>query len=259
MTEHRDEDRIARYLEGDLTTAEATALEAEAAASPGLAKRIAAERALFDALAPPTPSDDSNAFVASVHRRVAAREAPGPRRRGRPIAGVALAAAALLSAGLASRMMRGPTEPEPVARGTSSASESKWMGIAAYRLAGGDPTRLGDVMNADDELLIAYSNLGPAPARYLLVFAVDAAGSVHWYHPAWTDPDDNPVSIRIERGAGDVHLNEAVAHDLSPGRMTLHGVFLDAPMSVREAERRIEAGTLGAEARAEHSVGVNVR
>jgi len=101
---------------------------------------------------------------------------------------------------------------------------------------GGTVARLEDTVRADDALLVAYTNLGPAPARALAVFAVDARGEVFFLYPAHTDPTRSPSSIAIEPGAQN-ELPDAVRHAYAPGPLRLVSLFTLAPVSVDEIER----------------------
>jgi len=119
-------------------------------------------------------------------------------------------------------------------------TEAQAVRLLAYRIPpAGKPAPLEAEMSASDELAFAYLN--PAGSRRLLVFGVDARGRVAWYHPAWTDPAADPVAVPIDETPGVHELPEAVRHPLPEGPLVIHGLFLDAPLSVREVERRLAA------------------
>lgn len=122
-------------------------------------------------------------------------------------------------------------------RGSGQAEASRLMVYAVG--ADGVPAPVGEALDARQELAFAYRN--PDARRYLLVFGVDEAGRVYWYHPSWTDPEANPRAVPIHAGDALWELPEAISQPLAAGRLTVHGVFLDEPMTVRELEAGLAA------------------
>jgi hypothetical protein len=90
------------------------------------------------------------------------------------------------------------------------------------------------------ELAFAYRN--PEGYERLMVFAVDEAGRIYWFHPAWTHAADDPRAIAIAATGDLVELREAVRHPFAPGRLWVHTLFLregaDVP-SVRAIEQLV--------------------
>ncbi len=164
--------------------------------------------------------------------------APAPRSLTRPLwATLGAAAAALLVFILWPRVGPGP-ESGFSARGGAPEEAAR---LFAYRIVpGGPPAPLDKTMRAGDELAFAYQN--QAGFRRLLVFGIDAARRVVWYHPAWSDAQADPGAVPILASAGVHELPEAVRHDLAPGPLVLIGLFLNQDLSVREAERVLEDG-----------------
>ena len=78
------------------------------------------------------------------------------------------------------------------------------------------------------------------------MFAVDAANRVYWFWPAWRTAQERPSAIAIEIGEDARELGEAVRHDLSPGALSVHGLFTRSPHAVDEVERAVAAHELGA-------------
>ena len=94
---------------------------------------------------------------------------------------------------------------------------------------------LDGVIHTGDELAFGYRNRGGW--KRLLVYAVDPAGRVYWYHPGWLDAAESPVAIAIDAVDERRELPEAIAQPLSAGPVWLHAVFLDEGLDVRAVER----------------------
>lgn len=121
--------------------------------------------------------------------------------------------------------------------------------VAVFRVKGErESMRVNDGVSPSDELAFAYRNeLGKA---YLMIFALDGAGHVAWYHPAWTDPADNPRAVPITRQVGFKELPEAVRQPLQGPSLTVHALFMDKALDVRAVEDRVARGDFAAEASA---------
>jgi hypothetical protein len=141
----------------------------------------------------------------------------------------AVAAAAVIA--LAVLQARPPVEFAP--RGAPAVGHPSFF---AYRI---DPaSRLsaqGSTIRANDDLAFAFTN--PGGLRRLLVYGVDEHRHVYWYYPAWSDPTDDPRAIVVDRGEALRELPEAIRHEIDGNRLTIHAVFLDEDVSVRQVER----------------------
>ncbi|QDE72179.1 hypothetical protein BHS09_37315 [Myxococcus xanthus] len=127
------------------------------------------------------------------------------------------------------------------ARGAGNAAAQ--ARLLAYAVTpGGHTTLLGPTLRPEQELAFAFRN--PDAHRFLMVFARDTAGRVYWYHPSWADPASNPSAIPIPDGDTLRELPEAISHPLAPGALTLHAVFLESPLTVRQMESLVEQGDL---------------
>jgi len=130
--------------------------------------------------------------------------------------------------------------PEPVARGGRVDSAGA-LEVAAFRIHGGShSTRIEHTVSADDELAFAYRN--EVAKAFLMIFAIDSDGRVLWYHPAWTNPADNPQALPITSQIGFKELPEAIRQSLRGPRLVLYSLFMDQPLDVRTVEARIAAG-----------------
>jgi hypothetical protein len=167
----------------------------------------------------------------------------GPQAR-RPTRLSTWTATALATAGAATLLfiVAGPLRgggPTPVARGGRIDAAGP-LDVAAFRIRGGQSTPIAHTVSPDDELAFAYRNeVGKA---FLMIFAVDGDGRVLWYHPAWTDPADNPTAVPITTQVGFKELPEAIRQPLRGPRLVLYSLFMDQPLDVRTVEARIAAG-----------------
>jgi len=136
-----------------------------------------------------------------------------------------------------------PDPAEMRARGGPIASAEPELHV--YRIpAGGAPRPVLDgAIHAGDELAFGYRNRGGW--KRLMIYAVDPAGRVYWFHPGWVDPAATPVAIPIDPADERRELPEAIAQPLPAGPIWLHALFVDEPLDVRavEAGRRPERRT----------------
>jgi hypothetical protein len=168
----------------------------------------------------------------------AARPAPDARRRAfwpSMLVGAGALAGALLLVVSGTRMN---TVTEPVARGVS-AEETSAPSVHFFRSVGEHQTEpVAQTIHADDGILIAYSNPG-AELSYLMVFAVDVHGSVHWYYPAYEERGQNPAAPAIRTRALGVELGEEIRHALPVGPLRIFALFLRRPLRVEEVELKV--------------------
>lgn len=158
------------------------------------------------------------------------------------LAPVAVVALSLLAVALFQRS----APPEPRGSFTARGGQVDQTGADAstrllvYRLRRGQPATLArGTIHAGDELAFAYLN--GARKRRLLVFAVDDLRRVYWYYPAWRDPEQTPVAIPLDTSPGVHEIPLAVTHKIRGTRLTVFGVFLDQPLSVRQVEAMVLA------------------
>ena len=96
----------------------------------------------------------------------------------------------------------------------------------------------------DDALAFAYRN--PLGMEHLLVFGVDEAGSVYWYHPAWTDAAQDPQAVPARPGGGPHELPEAVRHRTDGRQLTIYTLLSQRRIDVQSVEDAIRrAGPTG--------------
>jgi hypothetical protein len=176
--------------------------------------------------------------------------APAPAPTGAWRYGVALAAAACVGLAVAAWPGTRPPESPPglgtvAARGNGSAGLSATVQAFVGRAARGAPPPLleGAQLRPGDGILVRYSN-PTARDVYLMVFALDERGSVHWLHPAYLDAATNPFSLRLAAGTTERVLPE-VAEPEAPaaGALRVYALLSAAPLDVKHVETRLADGT----------------
>ncbi|HYQ18620.1 MAG TPA: hypothetical protein VEQ58_22745, partial [Polyangiaceae bacterium] len=213
---------LAAYLEDEVTASERAEIEAELAASASARKTLGQLRNVKDLLQAADPALEDIDMVARV--RIAARQpAPPPAARTKRFAAMLLGGLAA-SLGcwlfLAARPARTDDAAEfrAKANGAMRSEAARWAGIQILRLsASGTPEPVGDHVAVNEGLLFSYTNLGPQPLSYLMIFAIDSRGEVHWFHPAYETAGENPQAVPIERGRANVPLAELVQQSFSEG------------------------------------------
>jgi len=194
-------------------------------------------------------SDD--AFVARVMAgcRSELRSDSGPsRRRGWGYGAAALVAVAAALVGIAywpSPPLRGEAPQTTVAaRGDARkrlrATVQAFVGHAA--LGSAPPLLDGAMLRPGDGILVRYSNPAPESA-YLMVFALDARGSVHWIHPAYLNENQNPSSLPLAAGVTQQVLPEvAEPDDAAAGQLRVYALLSRTPLDVKGVERELARG-----------------
>ncbi|HET6344647.1 MAG TPA: sigma-70 family RNA polymerase sigma factor [Myxococcota bacterium] len=135
--------------------------------------------------------------------------------------------------------------PTLQARDGGLRDQERWTGITVYSVDGtGELQTLDGMMHVDDALAVAYVNHGLPPFPYLYVYAVDGAGQMYWYYPAYEVGDD-PEGRRIEHALAPRLLHEQIRHGLRAGPLTLHALFTQRALHVSDIERGTRRDTWG--------------
>jgi hypothetical protein len=230
---------LAAYLEGEVSASEAVEIEAALADRLEARQRLEQLREIRRGLARPAPELEGIDLVRAVRRAAAAAPVSARPRFRAPYWASVLAAGALAAAVV---LVARPRAVEFRAKGRAAGQDDvRWAGLQAYRVGrSGQPERLGDHLAAGDGLLFSYTNLGPRPFDFLMIFAVDARGEVRWFHPAYERLGVDPASISIRRAEAAVELGEVVRHDVPAGALTVHALFTRRPLHVVEVEAAIQ-------------------
>jgi hypothetical protein len=229
---------LLRFVDQDLSPEQLERIEDHLRHCVACAAEVRTLRTLVEDVAAPAggPPLDVGAHVAGVMSRLDTPvAAERPRRRGFFVGAAAIAAAASLSFALGER---GETDSAFVARGTREApSLEREVGVELYShertLV---PLPSGSRVGARTPLTASVRNAGTAPV-YLLLFAVDRGGAVHWIAPEFTIAGTDPSSATIGPSAAERPLpTAAVFDDLVPGPLRVVAVVTRAPLRVSAIE-----------------------
>ncbi|HET8538477.1 MAG TPA: hypothetical protein VFL83_01265 [Anaeromyxobacter sp.] len=235
---------LTRLIDGEVTENRAAELRTHAAACGACARELEAQRTLVARVAAPVPGVPSEGAHEALSRRLDAAERPrdavAPSRRAWAVGGLAAAALAVV---VVVPLVRGaPDRGEFQARG-APVEWTRKVGVELWALDGG-PRKLaaGDRLAPGVALVGSFSNVDSAPA-WLLAYALDARGEVHWLYPAFVDPRSDPGSIRLDASVVQRALPDSVVlEDVPPGALRLVLVVSRAPLRVSAVEREPAAG-----------------
>jgi hypothetical protein len=178
------------------------------------------------------PGRPDPAFVAEVLARTAVEPAP------RPLLGLALLGGALAAAlALMLVLPRSALDP-PVARGSLAGDGPEALARRLGVLVSSEGRWLepGARFVAEEGLRFRVANRSHSE-RFLLLFGVDRAGTVHWFHPAYLSARDDPSSIPVPATPEVRDLAEVVAPDgAAEGRFVIVALFTEQPVRVKEVE-----------------------
>jgi negative regulator of sigma E activity len=230
---------LAAYLEGEVAASERVAIEALLREDPRARRRLEQLRHIASSLAAPVPELESIDLAARVRAELARPPTPARRRVALLPWATVLAAAAcvglFVTRGLAPQPEQN-AEFRAKSAGSGLSDAQRWAGVQVHRAV--SPTSLealGPEMRADDGLLFSYTNIGPQPFPYLMIFGVDASGEVRWFYPTYEQAGTNPQSVAIEPRSH-VSLGDVIGHDYAPGPLVIHALFTRQPLHVSEVE-----------------------
>lgn len=258
-----EESELVRFVDDDLPPEPADRQRAHLAECSRCRDEEARLRAIVaDVRAPLSPAFDVRAHVEGVMARLDRPHKEAARGRGMsPWVGAASLAVGLMLVGyLAARRAPEPAPATWQARGGAAASSvAREVGVWPCALEGA-PRRLGPgaTIRPDTPLSALFRNAGPAPA-FLLLFAVDARGDVHWISPAYARPDTDPPATMLPPGAEQRLLaTTAVLDGVPAGPLRIVAVIGRAPARVSEVER-LGGSELAARSIASRFAGAEVR
>ena len=233
---------LVRYLQGEMTRSETEETARRIEDSRSSRERLDQIRAMMGALEKAPSWIGSVDLVERVRTARSSSAAPRPARSPRrtwwvsAAAATAAVAAVVVAVGLSRSDRDAGGGPERAGAGAvpgavrakgggaAPGEPDRWVGISLFQPPA--PPDRGARLVQDQvprgDLLVSYTNLGPRPFEYLMVFAIDAAGQVRWFYPAYEEAGTNPAAVPIERGAADRMLPESSGSRLrsrAPGRV----------------------------------------
>jgi len=186
-------------VDGEATENRAGELRTHASGCSQCAQELEKQRQLMRDLAAPVPV--SAGAVAAVMRRLENGRSPARRFgwHGWTLAGGALAVAA--AAAFLIVPATGTHEGLFSARGhrvpwTQKVGAEVWA-IDGPNLHSPHKLEAGSVLSPATAIVASYHNIDAA-AAYLLVFAIDAQGEIHWAYPGFENPKTDPEAVRLE-------------------------------------------------------------
>ena len=255
-----DEEELLRLLDGELTENRAERLRSHVRGCGVCAARSAELERTIRELGGPLPGFDGGATIEDVMRGlptavadptaiagwragggregISLRLGAGGRRAFYALAGVTAIAASI--ALVARPTGRRAGEDDGAFRPRGAAVEDSIARAVAVSVVRAARPREGlgegsDVAR-DEAYAVRYRSLLRAPA-YLLVFAVDAAGMVHWVAPAYLDPRSNPEPVALSPSSAMIALDPAMQLDgPSPGAMRFVAIVSPSPLHVRDVD-----------------------
>jgi len=221
-------------IDGEATENRAAELRTHASDCSRCAHELEKQRHLIRDLAAPVPvSADA---VATVMRRLGNAKSPARRFgwRGWTLAGGALAVAA--AAAFLVVTAAGTHEGTFSARGHRVPWTQK-VGAEVWAIDH-SPRKLeaGSALSPATAIVASYHNVDVA-AAYLLVFAIDARGEIHWAYPGFEDPKTDPAAVRLEPLQMKKVLRDSVMlDDLPVGPVELVTFISREPLHVSHIE-----------------------
>jgi hypothetical protein len=242
-----DEETLLRLIDGELTENEAERLRQHVGVCGVCAARSRALETTLRELRAPVLDVDPEAAIEQMMRRipaaVATSENPPPRARigGARLLMVAIGAALALSAlVVAPRVLRAPGDDSEAfrARGAPAPpSIARAVGVSVYRAGSKDALAPDTHVSPNHAYVIKYRNLLREPA-YLLAFAVDANGTVHWVCPAYLDATSNPAAVQLTPSTTEVAIPSAMQLEgPAPGAMRFVAILTRTPLHVLDVDK----------------------
>jgi len=231
-----------RLVDGEQRENRAVELRDHAAGCPACSRELATAEALVQRIAATVPGLPSEGAIAAVMVRLDEVPWTETRRPRRPFLlggaiGLAAAAALLLTV----RPWQPPSGEAFFARGGEEAWARR-VGVELWALE--KPLRRllpGVTVALGTPLVASYSNADQAPA-WLLAFALDATGEVHWLYPAYLDPASDTPAARLEPSTvRHTFADSAVLEGLEPGAVRFVFVVSPEPLRVSHIERLLPA------------------
>lgn len=248
MTRCPNDDQWVRFVDGTLSIEETARLGEHVAACSLCRTQDQALRTLIaDVRADDAADFDVESHARAVMDRLETGRPYAARRpfawaappRVRWLVGGAAACGLLLAARHAPHSPKTPktTDAWQARGGLAPSTLGRDVGVQPYAARGGlDPLSSGAIVDGTTPFTAGFRNVGHAPA-FLLLFAVDAAGTVHWISPPYVSAQGDPASTTLAETADERVLGTtAVFDDLADGPLRIVAVITPTPAHVSDVE-----------------------
>lgn len=242
-----DPQELAVWLDREAGERRAEQIRGHVAGCSVCTREVAALERLLAELRVPAAATASPAQVRAVMARL---DAPAPRA---PVSIAGLAVAAAAAAVLAIAVWPSPDGAGFQARGGIAAHEAgsaldRAVGTTLYTLRhGGDGPRAialatGDAVHRDTAFVLAARNLERSRPLWLVSFAVDAAGDIHWLYPGYASADDDPIAPLLPPSEREAMRPDSVVLDRPAlGALRVVVMISPRPLHVSAIEHRPSA------------------
>ena len=230
------------YLEGEVTKRRAAEIDEHLGACRDCRERLENRRGMLESLAEADEELKGLDLVPGVRKLIEQGDRPAKPRRKLPAVSVRIGLLVALAGAVALWFATAEKDEFRIkSAGEAVYEQDRWVGLQAFRLGEADkPDPLSGTLSRGEFLLFAYTNQGEKPYPYMMILAVDAAGRVHWFYPAYTSETADPRSIPIGGNVTGAELFEKIRHDFTPGPLWIYGLFTRKPLRVSEAEALIK-------------------
>lgn len=226
------------YLEGEVTKRRAAEIDGHLDACQDCRERLESRRGMLKSLAEASEALGGLDLVPGVRKLIEQGGRPAKPRRKLPAVSVRIGLLVALAGAVALWFATAEKDEFRIkSAGSEAFEQDRWVGLRAFRVGeGGKPDPLASSLGRGDYLLFAYTNQGEKPYPYMMILAVDAAGRVHWFYPAYASEATDPRSIPIGGNVTGAELFEKIRHDFAPGPLWIYGLFTRKPLRVSEVE-----------------------
>jgi hypothetical protein len=235
-----NEQELSLHAEGELTANATAAIGAHVADCEACKASLASRNALVAQIAGAYATTPGPSFAAEVLQRLPAPSAP------KSFSWIAARVTVAIALGTAVTTLLPVPGGEWAPRGGATPYAHR-LGIETK--IDGERLVPGMLIKPDTGFTFTVYNRSEADLA-LMIFAIDAAGAVHWFYPAFVDPHSDPSSRILDGRSAITPLEEGVRPEgLAPGPIQLVSIFSDDPLHVRAIEAELaETGIEGLQA-----------
>ncbi|HEY0481258.1 MAG TPA: hypothetical protein VGD37_27270 [Kofleriaceae bacterium] len=239
-------EELAVWLDREAGQRRAAEIQSHVTACSVCTAQIAALERLIAELRVPPANPASQRAIRSVMARLdpPARRAPG-RIRWAGLGAVAAGAVAVAIAALVWRAPAASGVDEFQARGPGAVRAlAREVGTTLYALRPGDdaspavPLAADAVVRGGTAFVLGTRNLDRERPLWLLSFAIDAAGDIHWLYPGYVSSSDDPAAVPLAQTDDERMMPDSVVLDRpAVGELRVIVVISPTPLRVSAIEQ----------------------